>query len=773
MTGCRRSPVLGDARVNLALGGLLALAFVVRAGGLGQPIVENYVGRQVPTAMVARNLERGSGFLEPRLDVGPMPNLFLVEPPLYAAVAVAVRRVTGLPLEAAGRLTSAAGIVLGACGLFGLAARREGPGVALAAVAAFTAFPVTIRYGRAFQPDALMLGCLVAGLCCWDGFERRGRAARLAAGFVLIAAGLALKVIAAYVLAPLTLVILRDRRPWKLVLAASTLLPALLWYAHAAHAMAAGGGSRASADNGAIWLSVVVPRALVRGDTYRYIGRFLFVRAFSPVGVPLAAFGLVAGWRGDRLWNVWGASALAALAVVSAKLHHEYYWLAVAPVLALGVGKALAVLAGRGARGRVMAAAAGTSLVALSAVFAASTWRTPPEWESLREAARAVRARVPVGAWLVAPEALLFESDRRGCRLEFTTEAARRAAGEWGAPLGGSGPLALVEFYRRRGAAYFADVRPARTDPERLALHEAVRGRYNVLVDRPGVLIAALNEPQRGSRFMAPADPATPAEPAVTVPDFALWKAQGRKISVLTAYDHTTARLLDSAGVDCLLVGDTLGMVVQGHETTLRVTLDQMIYHTEMVARAARRALVVGDLPFGSYERSTDQALASAARFLKETRCQAVKLEGGTRMAATIAALVGAGIPVMAHVGLTPQSVRKLGGYKVQRGAEFLAAEARAVADAGAFAVVLECVPAGVAAAITSSLPAPTIGIGAGAGCDGQVLVTPDLLGLFEGFRPKFVRRYAELAETIRVAASGYVADVSSGRFPSEQESFR
>lgn len=258
----------------------------------------------------------------------------------------------------------------------------------------------------------------------------------------------------------------------------------------------------------------------------------------------------------------------------------------------------------------------------------------------------------------------------------------------------------------------------------------------------------------------------------VTIPDFARWKQQGRKISVLTAYDHTTARLLDAAGVDCLLVGDSLGTVVQGWDTTLRVTLDQMVYHAEMVARAARRALVVGDLPFGSYEASADQAFRSAARFLKETQCQAVKLEGGRRVAATIGALVEGGIPVMGHVGLTPQAVRRIGGYKVQRDADLILDEARAVADAGAFAVVLECVPAAAAARVTEALAIPTIGIGAGPGCDGQVLVTPDLLGLFEAFRPKFVRRYAELGEAVRQAAARYVADVAGGQFPSDQESF-
>jgi len=259
----------------------------------------------------------------------------------------------------------------------------------------------------------------------------------------------------------------------------------------------------------------------------------------------------------------------------------------------------------------------------------------------------------------------------------------------------------------------------------------------------------------------------------VTIPDFARWKSEGRKISVLTAYDFTMGRLLDAAGVDCLLVGDSLGLVVQGRSTTLGVTLDQMVYHAEMVARAAVRALVVADLPFGSYQSSPQQAIASATRFLKETQCQAIKLEGGRRMSGTIRALVEADIPVMGHVGLTPQSVRKLGGFKVQRDEGSILEDARAVAEAGAFSVVLECVPAEVAALVTREVNIPTIGIGAGPQCDGQVLVTPDLVGLFEGFRPKFVRRYADLSEPIRQAAREYVADVQAGRFPNETESFR
>jgi 3-methyl-2-oxobutanoate hydroxymethyltransferase len=259
----------------------------------------------------------------------------------------------------------------------------------------------------------------------------------------------------------------------------------------------------------------------------------------------------------------------------------------------------------------------------------------------------------------------------------------------------------------------------------------------------------------------------------VTIPDFTSWKSQRRRISVLTAYDFPTARLLDEAGVDCLLVGDSLGTVIQGWETTLRVTIDQIIYHAEMVARAARRALVVADLPYLSYQISKRQALRSAGRILKETDCQAVKLEGGRKMAPTIKALVEAEIPVVGHVGLTPQAVRRLGGYKVQRSADEIIAGAQAVADAGAFAVVLECIPRELAAQITVKLPIPTIGIGAGPDCDGQVLVAHDMLGLFDGFHPKFVRSYAQLGGQIRAAVARYVGDVAEGRFPGDGESFR
>jgi 3-methyl-2-oxobutanoate hydroxymethyltransferase len=262
-----------------------------------------------------------------------------------------------------------------------------------------------------------------------------------------------------------------------------------------------------------------------------------------------------------------------------------------------------------------------------------------------------------------------------------------------------------------------------------------------------------------------------PAKP-VTISDFARWKGEGRKVAMLTAYDFTMARLLDDAGADCLLVGDSLGTVVQGWDTTLRVTFGQMLYHAEMVARAARRAFVVSDLPFLSYQVSTAEAVRAAGKVLKRTDCRAVKVEGGVSLAPTIRAIVEAGIPVMGHVGLTPQSIRRLGGYKVQRDEERIVEAAGAVAEAGAFAVVLECIPGRVAARITAGLPIPTIGIGAGPDCDGQVLVTPDLLGLYQGHRPRFARQYASIGDQIREAVGSYVDDVRRGAFPGEAETF-
>jgi 3-methyl-2-oxobutanoate hydroxymethyltransferase len=265
----------------------------------------------------------------------------------------------------------------------------------------------------------------------------------------------------------------------------------------------------------------------------------------------------------------------------------------------------------------------------------------------------------------------------------------------------------------------------------------------------------------------------TNSEPRMTVPRFMALKGSGRKITMLTAYDHTMAGLLDSTGIEGILVGDSMSMVVQGHANTLPVTLDEMIYHAEMVGRAVQHALVVVDMPFPTNHLGPHRAVEHAARILKETRCQAVKLEGGADQAPIIEALVAAGIPVMAHVGLRPQTVHMLGGYKVQRDEERLLHDATSAQDAGAFAIVLECIPTPIATKITATLRIPTIGIGAGAVCDGQVLVINDLLGLTSGYVPKFVKAYADLKSTINDAVTRFRDDVREGTFPGPGQEFK
>lgn len=263
--------------------------------------------------------------------------------------------------------------------------------------------------------------------------------------------------------------------------------------------------------------------------------------------------------------------------------------------------------------------------------------------------------------------------------------------------------------------------------------------------------------------------------PRLTVPDLLEFKAEGRRITVLTCYDALFARLLDGR-VDVLLVGDSLHQVLGGHDTTLGATLDQMIYHGAAVVRGRRRSLVFVDLPFLTYQVSVTEAVRNAGRVLQETGADGVKLEGGVTMRETIGALVRAGIPVMGHVGLTPQSVHQLGGYRVQgRGrsaAQRLLADARAVEEAGACAVVLELVPAALARRISRQLAIPTIGIGAGPGCDGQVLVLHDMLGLNEGFAPRFLKTFADLGPVVRKAAEAFSREVRDGRFPSRSHSF-
>ncbi len=262
-----------------------------------------------------------------------------------------------------------------------------------------------------------------------------------------------------------------------------------------------------------------------------------------------------------------------------------------------------------------------------------------------------------------------------------------------------------------------------------------------------------------------------------TIQDFLKKKKEGRKITMLTAYDYPSARIVDEAGLDAILVGDSLGMVVQGLENTLPVTMDEMIYHTKMVARAVKNAMVIGDMPFMSYQVSLPEAVQNAGRFLKEAGASAVKMEGGAEVAEHIRALTKSDIPVMAHIGLTPQSVHRIGGYKVQgkteQAAKKLIEDAHIIEDAGAFSLLLEAIPMNLAKRITEELSIPTIGIGAGPHCDGQILVLHDVIGLFERFVPKFVKQYANMKDDILKSVKLYREEIEKGIFPSEEQSFK
>lgn len=254
-------------------------------------------------------------------------------------------------------------------------------------------------------------------------------------------------------------------------------------------------------------------------------------------------------------------------------------------------------------------------------------------------------------------------------------------------------------------------------------------------------------------------------------------KEEGKKITMLTAYDYSFAKLMDESGINMLLVGDSLGMVMLGYEDTLSVTMEDMIHHTKAVARGAKNAMVVGDMPFMSYQTSVYDAVVNAGRLMKEGRANCVKLEGGSTVLPQIRAIVDAGIPVVAHIGLTPQSVNAFGGFKVQgksvEAAQKLIEEAKAVEEAGAFAVVLEGIPAKLAEIITKEISIPTIGIGAGAGCDGQVLVYQDMLALFDDFKPKFVKHFANVGQVAREAFANYIKEVQDGTFPAEEHTYK
>jgi 3-methyl-2-oxobutanoate hydroxymethyltransferase len=262
----------------------------------------------------------------------------------------------------------------------------------------------------------------------------------------------------------------------------------------------------------------------------------------------------------------------------------------------------------------------------------------------------------------------------------------------------------------------------------------------------------------------------------ITLMDIQAMKNEGKKISMLTAYDYPMALLEDRAGIDIILVGDSLGMTVLGYENTIPVTMDEMIHHTRAVTRGAKYALVIGDMPFMSYNTSEREAILNAGRFIKEGRADAVKLEGGASVKDIVKVIVKAGIPVMGHIGLTPQTISMLGGFKVQgkdaQAAQRIIDDALLLEDAGAFSVLLEAIPAPIAKRITGGLKVPTIGIGAGVHCDGQVLVVHDMLGLFDRFTPKFVKRYVNLSESMLKAFASYKEEVLKGEFPTDQHSF-
>ncbi|MEW6570082.1 MAG: 3-methyl-2-oxobutanoate hydroxymethyltransferase [Nitrospirota bacterium] len=265
--------------------------------------------------------------------------------------------------------------------------------------------------------------------------------------------------------------------------------------------------------------------------------------------------------------------------------------------------------------------------------------------------------------------------------------------------------------------------------------------------------------------------------PKITIQDFLRKKVEKKKITLLTAYDYPFAKIVDEAGIDAIIVGDSVGMVVQGLDNTLPVSMDEMVYHTKIVSRAVTDAMVIGDLPFMSYQASVAEGVRNAGRFIKEAGASAIKIEGGAEVAEHIRAMTKSDIPVMAHIGLTPQSIHRMGGYKVQgkteESAKRLLEEAHIAEDAGAFSLLLEAIPLGLAKTITEGLSIPTIGIGAGPHCDGQVLVLHDVLGLFERFLPKFAKRYVNLKEQALIAIKAYKEEVENEIFPSEEQSFK
>jgi hypothetical protein len=477
---------------------LLFVLFASRLIKLDQPIAENDVGRQIPTAMVARHLARGGPFWKPELDTGPFPNYFLVEPPIYAQIVAWVHQGTRIPLEQAGRLVSAFGVVLAGWGLSGIVRKRLGFGPAWVSLVVYGSLPVVIRYGRAFQPDALHAGLLWAAMRVWDVCEERESPARyghLLGATVLTALALALKVISGFWLGVIVWGIRPRPRRWAALGLAASVIPAIAWYGFAIEVARAQESSTAAADNFAIWWRTIGTMVDMRALRTAALG---FARACTPIWLLLGVAGLVGVARRERFFAAAGAATLASVCVFLAKYHHEYYWLVPAPAIAALAAWSLTTIAGRFGR----TAALGLALVGIGyAVFATrGSFETPPEWLNLAEAKRAMQS--VAAAPVVAKEAVLYYSERRGCRLEMTDPAARRAAFEWrNAARPWDGPERvdsvenLIEFYREQGARYFLDVIPATgAVGDQKELHATIRKHYRMILDSDRVFLAALGD---------------------------------------------------------------------------------------------------------------------------------------------------------------------------------------------------------------------------------------------------------------------------------------
>jgi 4-amino-4-deoxy-L-arabinose transferase-like glycosyltransferase len=486
----------------------VALIVGVRLLALDQPIVENYVGRQIPSAMVARNLDRGSGFLFPQLDTAPFPSLFVVEPPVYQELVCCVARAFRLPIEQAGRAVSALAVGLGAIALYRLARPRSGQLAATLATLAFGAMPVTLRYGRAFQPDALALGLVLAGVMLWDDWRQRGGWLRADLAWTILALGLAVKLLWVFVVLPVGWLVAqrlaslpggsRARRSLALALIlASMLVPAALWYTHAARCLV--GGARASSVNASVWLAALAPGALFSLETWIWIARFGLVRAFSILGVALAAWGLFRS-RAATLWRLWTAGGLVTLLVVAAKLHHEYYWLLVAPAVAVGIGEGLGLLLAntRTIGARLVWCGLLAVLVGLGGFHARSTWSTPPEWSDFAGRGRRLAGLIPPQALVIGREAVLYAADRRGMRMEREPDAIVRAFGEWGVPMPReeATPQRLASWYHQRGARYYAEMSDPQMPTPLFPGDPALVDR--ILAREPGLLVLQLTEPVHG-----------------------------------------------------------------------------------------------------------------------------------------------------------------------------------------------------------------------------------------------------------------------------------